>query len=383
MAANQLQIPTARLGWLSGPSPNASSLALSGALSGSYSQTWLALAFVLDTAKTLSAFRMYLKTLTGAAGSNCVVDFFSDNGSGAPNASIAGPFTSSGFTAGAWNSWTGLSVALSASTQYWAVLRNSNGTPTSNYPTWNYMTGLNAGLYNTGASWGWLQTSSTNSGSTWASTQIGAGGFRLDFSDSTYAGIPISGTINGAAGNRSYASNEQGASFNVPANMNINLRQALVYVSKTGTPNAASTMAVKIYSGSLSLLATSSAVPVGNVNTGSNGYLVSFASDVQLSSANNPYYLTVQDTYASETSANGYNPVLLTWDGDANSLTLKPMNGSMRGVYTTNAGTSFTPTDTTVMPFVLYGDTAGEFSSTGGGSSGMTCDVGWTGGFSG
>lgn len=377
MAANQLRAPSVMLGFWANPSTGQTTLGLNAAA------TWLAMSFVVDQAKTLNTVRLYLNTLTGSpATSECTCDLYSDNG-GVPNVSIDGPKSAGALTAGAWTTWSGFTTALTAGTQYWLVFKNTNATPASNFPTWRFITGTGSGrlamplgagsTYQSAAPlYGWCKVHTTNSGTAWATgAASGVGGMRLGFSDSTYDGLPIESLTapnGGAAGDRATGKQEAGVVFNVPANMIFNCRGAWMIARQVATPG---NLVFKLYQGT-TLLASAYAIPVANVTTANSGdgYTAFFSSAQRLSSANNPYRLTMSDSNTADASTVGYNSNLYTWDSDANSLALKPMDGSLQETVTLDGTLSpptFTDTNTSLFPFALLGDTSGEFTSTGGG----------------
>lgn len=377
MAANQLLAPP-MLGWpITAMAGNASSLGLNAAA------TWLAYQFVPDQAKALSTARAYLLLKTGTpATTDCTCDLYSDS-SGVPGTSLESHAADSVPASGNWMQWSGFATALTAGAAYWLVFKNANATPASNFPTYQWVASaagavagvmpLGVGQYQlSGGLFGWNKVHTTNSGAAWATGIMnGVGGFRLGFSDSTYAGFPSSGSTrpssSSGTADGSFGKQEAGVRFNLPAGITFNVRGAWMPVVKNGTPG---NLSFKLWQGS-TLLAQTAAVPAANVTSALPGdaYCAYFSSAQAISSAGNPYRLTFADTTAADTSSNRYNSFLVSWDGDANSQTLKPMAGSLQETVTADNTASppvFTDTPTNLFPFALLLDTGGPFTGGGG-----------------
>jgi hypothetical protein len=174
---------------------------------------------------------------------------------------------------------------------------------------------------------------------------------------------------NGTTGDRGFGKSEVGVRFNIPSGATWNVRGGWFPLLKTGTPGA---LRFRLYQG-VTLLATSTSIPAANVVTSvGEGYTAFFSSAQTLSSANNPYRFVFGDATAADTNTSGYNAPVYTWDSDASSLTLKPMNGTLQKTITADNTASpvvFTDTSTDVLPFALLLDTVGgELTASGGGT---------------
>lgn len=330
--------------------------------------TWLAMSFVLDTARTLNALEIRPSTVTGSVGVNDLTcDIYSDL-NGIPNASLASSNTlSSGAIAvGTTAVFSGFSLSLSAGTQYWAVFKNVNATPASNNVTWRYgLNGTGAAnqlTANNNALWGWNKVHTTNSGTAWATTKLCAVfGLRLDFADSTYAGEPISSANNSASGVGVFGTNELGATFVSPANTVWNVRGIAMYVGKIGSPPGNARF--RLYNGT-TLLATTSVIPPGNVSTNICCLGARFSAD-QLILPGTTLRAVIGTDGAGDTS-NYFNTSENNLVNDANSKQLfpfatasNPANGIKKTFFN---GASWVDTDTTLIPFALLLDSEGEFA---------------------
>jgi len=381
MAANQTRLPSVMLGWYANVQSNTSSLSLNAAA------TWLALQFYSEQAKTLNTVRLNLQSKTGTpTAAGCTCDLYSDNGSGNPSGTSLESRPADSVPAnGLWMQWSGFTTALTAHTSYWLVFKNNTATPASNFPTYQWggtgvgNTNLMGNWSSTVNFWGWNKVQTGNSGGTWTTGQNAVMGPRLGYSDGTYDGMPVSGLTrptNALTTDSSFGKQEAGVKFNVPANMKFNCKAVWFNMCKVGSPG---NLTFKIYQGT-TLLATSLAIPAGIIGGSTNDtWTAYFASPVQLTSANNPYRLTMVDATSADTSTNRYCLNIANWDTDSNSLPLKPMDGSLTETMTTDntAGPPvFTDTAGNVAPFLLFGDTSGEFTSTGGGG-GATSNAYW------
>jgi hypothetical protein len=378
MAANQALAAAGILGYPSVTYQNSSTLALNAAA------TWLAFSFVPQQGKNLSAVRLFLDTKTGSpTTAGCTAELYSD-ASGVPNASLEGPISATSVPAsGNWMGWTFAGTsALTAGTQYWIVFKNSTATPASNFPTYRWHNGNAAAssiipnfLSTNGASaagplYGWCKVHTVNSGAAWASTpNWGVGGLRIDYTDSTFDGMPVQTSLRPSSGtstNRATGKQEIGVRFNLPANVTYNVIGIWFPAIKVGSPG---NLKFRLYQGS-TLLATTYDIPANNIPTSvGDGYAAYFSSAQAIISTNNPFRVTMVDATAADASTAGYDTMLYTWDSDSSSLTLKPMDGTLQKTKTTDNTASpptFTDTSTDIIPFALILASSGEFTAAGG-----------------
>lgn len=375
MAANQLRAPSLIMGWPSWLIANSATLTLSG------SGIWLAFSFVLDQTKTLNKVKLYMVTKTGTPGTtDLTCDLYSNSTSNIPNASIDGPMSADAVGAsGTWVQWSGFTTSCTAGTQYWLVFKNANGTPASNNPTYQW-TGspstlgpiaIQGTVSPSAGSYGWNKLQTANSGSSWTTPNPGAGGPRLEFSDSTYDGMPFQSIVRPASGttaNRAFGTQEVGVRFNIPSGVTYNVKGVGMFLNKTSTPGD---LRFRLYQGT-TLLGTTNPIAAADVSSTLVGdwFTAYFSSPISIISTNNPFRVVMGDATAGDGNTVGYNPALYTLENDAGSLGLKPMNGTLQKTITADNTASpvvFSDTATDIIPFALLMDTAGELTASGGG----------------
>jgi hypothetical protein len=331
---------------------------------------WLAFGFVPDQSKTLTKVRVFLSGVTGTlAATDFFCDIFSDN-AGVPNATLtSGAGATIAVTASGWYEFT-LSVALTAGVQYWAVLKNVNGTPASNFPTVFYTVNATsrprAGSDST--KYGWAKNHTTD-GTTWPNGGGVAAGYRIGFSDSSYLGAPIQ-TTGVDATNLIFGANEVGVSFTMPAAGAISV-SGLGFVTFTPAGTPTGNLRFKLYTGPLSgptLIDTTYAIPVANAKAIGQGWINAHFSTLRTLTPGTVVTVSMSNS-AADSSANCYRAANYTWDSDANSLALLPFQGTALEVASTNTGASFSTVANKIIPFALLLDSASEFVNNGAGGS--------------
>ncbi len=357
------------LGFLNITGALTSTFAINAAASGGFSANWLAYGYVPSESKTVNAVKVFASAVGGTlAATDLVCDIYSDTAGSGPNASLGSTTTVTATPTGAaWVEFTGLSVALTAGTQYWIVLRNANALPATNSITYRYGNtnswiapgvGENPGKYGSGA-----VLSSTNSGVAWAATSSGYTTWgRVQFSDGTYDGVPVSTIAQLSAANATFGKQAVGVQFVTPPNAVLNVRGAQMIFNKTSTPGPGE---YRLYNGS-TLLATSAAIPVGAV-VAARMYSAYFPSTVVVQPGTT-LTLVLCDQTTADTNTKNYNQTAYTVDNDANSFALMPFEGTLRKAVTTDytAGSpSFSTDQTAVIPFALILDSTGEFYPSG------------------
>ncbi len=370
MATNQHR-SALHLGLLNLGGANSNTFALSGALSGGFANTWLAYSWNPSESKTLNAVKVFASAVGGTLGaSDLVCDIYSDTAGTGPNASLATTSTVTATPTGAaWVEFTGFSLALTAGTQYWIVLRNANAVPGTNFPTYRYgaTSSFVCPVLSEGSFWGSgsVKTSS-NSGGAWATSSGNFScGWRMQYSDGTYDGVPVSGIAALAAASGTFGKQAVGVQLVTPPGTTLNIRGAGMGFIKNGTPGAS---VFKLYNGS-SILGTSASIPAANVGSSMGFRAALFASTFAVV-AGTTLNLVLCDLTTGDTNANGYEQQAYTVDNNANSFALMPFEGTLQLVTTTDytvGSPTFTPTQTTVIPFALVLDSTGEFASAGGG----------------
>ncbi len=331
---------------------------------------WLAFNFVPDTTKTVNAVKAFVSAVAGtlaAAALSC--DIYSD-ASGVPNASLGTTTTLTGGepTGAGWVEFTGLSVACTAGTQYWIVFKNNDAAPTVNKPTFRYVgsgafqTGLTPSPFQvSGSGYGaGLVYTTTNSGGAWSNTAIGGGTFRVQYSDGSYFGMPFSAVVSATAANGAFGKQELGVKLTTPLNAVLNVRGVAMCPFKVaGTPG---NLSYRLYNG-VTLLATTTAIPVANTPTGFRMAPAYFAA-TQAVQPGTVLRVVASDATAADTSSNAYSMPEYTVENDANSQALMPFQGTLQKTLTTDNTANpvvFADTATAVYPVLLILDTDGEF----------------------
>lgn len=294
--------------------------------------TWHAASFVLPAAKTLSKVRAYIDTVTGSLSAGEVsCGIYADSGAGQPAASaLATVTTTTGALGAGWVEWTGFSQALTANTSYWIVWKNLNASPASNYLKFRAASSGSANFFVTGTAvtFGWARKSSNDSGATWAFGNIASGGtcLRLEFSDATFAGLPIENVVVGAIGQRVYGTREVGVKFTAPGPFNIS--GLGTWLSRANAP--AQPPRFKLYQvGVTAPLATTTGavLPAGTVST-----FAHFSSFVTLVQGQAYRAVLCEDTN-SDLSSTGYNVWDYTVENTAASLALVKYGGNWQRTY--------------------------------------------------
>lgn len=338
------------------PSQATSTLAVSAA------NTWYAFSFI-GNGKTLSTVNLFTSGLTGTlATTELRAEIYSTGATGDPNASVSGPHNCDATPASGWNQWSP-GYATTDGVMYWVVIKNTHGTPASNYVTFRFGAATTSVMHLVSSSglWGSYKNHTTDA-STWTNEVKQTWGMLLGWSDSTYDGSPFSNLAATGTGNSVYAAREVGVMFAFTG-PTINVRALSFFMgANTGTPSAA--LRARLYSGSSAtptLVATSSGGPVvGQVAAG--WFYFPFASSQALAAGT---YRVVVGTTGADTSSNRYNTYEYTIKNDAASKALMPF-GNAQETYTTD-GTTFSNTATALIPFALILDNGSEFTVSGGG----------------
>lgn len=306
-----------------------------GTVALSAAATWLAYGFVLPEAKTLSKVQVRVSAVNGTLdGDDLTAEVYSDNAAASPpvpNASLASSATvTSTPTAAANVEFTGFSYALSAATQYYIVLKNAAAVPGTNYPTYTFNNGAAAALYvANGLQSGWHKLHSTDSGTTWGTRSGGAPHMRLEFSDSTFFGLPFTTISNAGSAVGVYSAREYGGIFTFPSNWPPTKIWGLgCYLRRQGTPTAQPFF--KLYSGSTPSLVAST----GLLNEGlTNGvYVTAYFSALQTLSPGVVYRMVLAEDTNSDTSSNYWSSTFQSIMNDANSKAMMPF-GTMHETY--------------------------------------------------
>jgi hypothetical protein len=322
--------------------------------------TWRSVGWAPRLGGTLNTVRFFLNSITGSLGAADVsCDVYSDN-AGKPGSSLASATLSGTLTAAAWNTFTGLSVALTAGTMYWLVFKNLNGTPATNFPSVRVVQNVPAGGYSPAQTTeGWLSQASTNSGGTWGSTLVGIAGFVLGYADGSFEGFACSTAAVGT--DNVFGANEAGSQFTTPAGAALNVSGVSMALQPSGAPTG--DVVFRLYGGA-ALLGTTAPVKNADIQGGANWYNRHFPAPV-LVQPGTTLRVTMADTAADSAANRFLAGVEYTIDGNADSLALNPFAGTAQKV--TYNGTTFTTTATRLVAFDLLLDGTAPFGAQSGG----------------
>lgn len=324
-----------------------------GSMSVNGAAVWGALTFVLDRAQTLNKVRLFMGRTGTPAASEYRLEVYSTSGDGSPLSSLATASDPASVGNNVWIEWGGLSQSLNAHTMYAVVLKNLNAAPTTNFFQVNHLVG-GAPVFVAGApnSWGWHTIRSANSGSTWGVSSNSASSLRLEFSDGTFAGLPLEGTINSQ---QVFGNRESGVLFTTP-NTELNVRGAAMAVLRNGTPTGRPRYRVYRVSDNALLATTADVAQTILIGASSNPWLPLFFEPVTTLPADTPLRLVLSETTNSDVSTNRYQHRSFITENDANSKTLC---GNYQHTLSTDGGSSWADTDTGIVPFALILDFPG------------------------
>lgn len=372
MASNPLRAPIPIGFTPNSPNAGLTTLALAAA------NTWITYGFPAPAAKTLSSVRAYLSAVAGTMiASDLTCSICSDN-AGNPGTALETKSCASAPTAAGWYDWTGFTTALTAGNQYWLVFKNANATPASNTPTFRFSSSATWPLTtgNGTSGYGWIKKHTTD-GSSWI-TAVGAiAGWRVGFSDSSYYGAPVQNIASPT--DVVYGTREYGARMTMPGSANVTYNvKGLLFWCNSAWSGALGDLAFRLYTGTNTPLSGGAAGTtqggMGRSSINSNSYYASyFASPVAV--AGGTVVRATMCVPAGTGSSSNYYIALsaeYTFDGDANSLILMPVNGTAQKTYWDGTGPSWADTPGLLSPFALLLDTDGETTAAGGGGGGTT-----------
>jgi hypothetical protein len=325
-------------GWLSGA---ANPVSINTSLNAA--ATWNAFSFFVTSAKTLSNVHIFL-TNNGSLTTGAVrMDIYSnDNTNAVPSTSLANVTNGATIVTG-WNDFT-FSLALTAMTQYWVVVRNLNGTPASNFPqTRQSANGAGAAhLAANATAFGYHRRLSADSGSTWTSS-VNANTIafmRLDFNDATYGGYPLETSVIDTT-NTVFSTRELGMLLTTPTGTKLNVVGVSMPLAKTGSPTG--NYQYKIYQGT-TLVATTQTVPCALVQSGS-GYYSSFFTAAQVLEPGVQYRVVLSRDTNADTTTNSLRLYAYTLENTATSLTFQPYGTGSKKTYFNGSAWVETSTD--------------------------------------
>jgi hypothetical protein len=344
-----------------------------------------AISFSSYTARTLSEVQLVNNAVGGTlAPGEIVMEIYNTNlSTGKPGTLLySSTTTSPSSISGApgstftWSAFTP-TPTIAAFTLYWAIVKNVNTVPTTNYPT--FRMGASTSNYpflltgSPGAQPGTI-LQSDNAGASWVYSNA-IPFFRVKYTDNSIYGWPYTNVYtesNAARG--AYSTNEAGTEVVTPAYA-IKVRGVCMNSARVNAPT--NPLKYGLYTGSsgnLTLLGTTSdipslALPVGAISASTCGFL---ANSVIVPASS--ILKVVMRTTGSDTSSTAYRPAVFTFPSDASNKSMLPFNGSIRSTFcaascTLAASWSFDAGQ--YAPFVLILEPGDEISggNTGEGSS--------------
>ena len=366
MANHQLRQNQGFLGYLAiSPSNGSAALNLNAAA------TWMSFGFVPEfgaSTKQVSKVRIRLSGVTGTLGATDLSCDLCADSSGVPNSGspIESRNTVTATPTGVgWVEFTGFTATstITRGVRYHFVIKNGNGTPASNYPTVAWYS-ANTGPFPATAisSWGWSKVHTVDSGTNWTSTlqQNVSGGVRIEYSDGSFEGFPLTTITNTGSAVGVYAAREYGVEFTTPANATVNAIGALFFMSKVGTPTNG--VRCRLYTGGTpSLQATSDVIPVANIGTSAAWVKFTFSSAISITGGT--VVTLVMGTSSGGDSSNYFRGYYAGIDNDADDKALMPF-GAYRAAY---LDSTWSYDDTVCLFGGLILDTSGEYTASGSG----------------
>lgn len=325
----------------------------------------IAYGFHFDEDCTINAARLYMGSVTGTlAAADIKLAIQGASATGLPSGTDLQEVNCSAIpSANATNEWTGLTVAATRGTQYFAILRNANGVPASNFinaKRWGgggapHDTGLGSDFQ------GWNTYRSSDSGATWPGTGVkGNMVLRIQCSNGKYVGLPLE-TFSANGPIEVHSTREVGARFTVPAtDPTWRVRCLTAPVGHTGTaPAGGSRFGIRIGASPGAATYTSTNL---NLSDSLPRWRTGCFSAVQTLAPGTVVNLVV-GAVSGGSSGNNYRVPNYTIQNNANTKALMPF-GSWTTV--TYDGTTWTNTDTTVIPFGVIFDNQAFTASAGG-----------------
>lgn len=306
-----------------------------------------AVQFVPMENKTINEIWFYVTAVTGTV--NGIRGDIYNNNAGLPGTSSANSSTVNAYPTGAaLVKVTGLSLAVTGGVPYWAVIRNTTGTPASNNFTISEgRAGSNNFIYGTGDQASFV--ASNDSGTSWAlASAVSDTPFMIKYSDGTFDGWVNAGQAVETGANSVYAARELGSRFTSPPGLGFQAVGGAFAVSKSGTPTG--NLRYRLYEGT-TLVATTNEIAPADVRTTAGWDKLYFSSAVYIK-PNTDYRFVMAESSQADASGNRYNAYLMSIPNDTDCKAQKPFNGTMQKTYLNG---TWSEVDTDIVPFMLFG----------------------------
>lgn len=264
--------------------------------------------FVSNLAKTLSSVTVYCGAIAGAPiAADAVCEIYAAGADGNPTGAALASAVAAGAPAVGEIVFSGFSLALTAGSGYWAVFKNVNADPVSNYYRLIYPASgaVPSGIAGQASTNGWTINTSTDGGSTWGTAASGSVAMVLVFSDASTTGWLHSAVTTTAVGDGIYATRKQALRLTTPAGCSMNvLGVCFPTVAKTGTPTGF-LLATLRASADDSVLGTSLTFG-NNTPTGNSQWVAIFGTPIVIP-ASTDLRIAIQESAQADASANRYN----------------------------------------------------------------------------
>lgn len=328
--------------------------------------------------KTISKVRMYMASLVGTlATGDLQLDIYASADGKPTGSSLANAVSTVTPASTTWQEWT-ISLAVTEGVPYHLVVKNLNATPASNYVSLRSVQYANALTGGGGTSTLGVLTS-TDAGSTWSLVTEVIGCFRVEYSNATYQGLPLTGQqiVAVSTNYRVYGTRSWGMRFTTPSNASYSVSHCVFgQVRGTATPTGTRCRIYTLNTGgnTATSLGTSLDYPLSTyiANNATGLMLFRFSSPVTLAPATE-YIMALESTNTGDSSSNYTTGSHFTVDNNAASIGLMAFDGTARTVYcagTCTTWANWTQVDADQPQAGLVLNRGSQFISTGGGSSG-------------
>ncbi len=341
----------------------------------------IAFGYLAPESKTLTNIRICVADVTGPpATTDAHIDVYASTaGTGVPN--LGGGALASATVDASTNGCktsTAISLAVTAGTQYWFVISNANVVPLSFYFSVRVLPAQGAGLGGSGLSpvdvpMGAFTQESSNGGTTWTALQRNNSAlYRLTFSDASFLGAPMISMAQGGvpvdSADRVYSTREVGNKFITPGGADLNMNCISFSAAAIGTPTGS--LRYRLYQGT-TLIPSNFLLVTKPLSSSTTVTLCD--TTVHTLTAATTYRIAMGETAQSDADTDSYGPTRFDWDSDADSLSLKPFNGTISKTVCTGScdGGSWTDTSTSFYQMQILLKSGDEFAGATPGAGGI------------
>jgi hypothetical protein len=332
----------------------------------------VAYSFIPSISDTITDIFTYVTAKSGTLGANdCVLELANNSSSGFPNlSSLLGTYSTlaAPIAATTMIQFTNINAAVSAYSRYWCSFKNANASPGTN----DFRLGQADGqTYFAGGGdnqCGFAMTNSINAGSTWLTGSGGAlPALIIKYQSGVYEGFGMTGIAQNST-DAVYSQRELGNAFVWTDDMAANVRQVSFRFFLSGSPTGSAR--ARIYHNPTTspvLLATSvTQYPLAHVSTSvTDPYMPFWFSSTVAFEPGEEYGVVLSETTQSDTSSHHFRMHEYIIHSGTPAQSCKPFNGTMKEIYTTNGGSSFSVNNNSIYPMGLIMDEDTPFSNPG------------------